>query len=400
MNRDYDIAIVGGGASGMIAAITAAQYNPSLKIAILEKNARVGKKLLATGNGRCNLTNLDQNPDHYHGKNKWFIQQVLDQFNLDATLDFFRSIGVETISENGKIFPYSLQAASVLDLLRHRLKSLHVAEVCDFSCTSIKKDGDTFFLTAEDGGRFSAGAVLVATGGKASPQTGSTGDGYRFLEEFGHRCTELAPALVQVRVHNKKTLPLKGIKVQALVSAIENGRTLRDESGEVLFTEYGLSGPPIFQLSRFAAEATQKKTDLSFVLDLFPNVSCDDLEQALIERQKILPSDLLLVGLLHKVVGREIFRELGGHVDNMRKLALLLKSWSFPVNGTQGWGQAQVTTGGIELGGFSPLSLESKHVRGLFACGEVLDVDGDCGGYNLQWAWSSGVVAGRALSKR
>lgn len=397
ISSTYDVAVVGGGASGMIAAIVAAKNNPELRIALIEKNSRVGKKLLATGNGRCNLTNLDQEIIHYHGKNIWFIQQVLQQFDLEETLSFFKSIGVDTTEENGKVFPHSLQASSVLDLLRYRLSVYCVAEICDFSCDQIEKQDDIFCLTSTDEKKIFATSVLIATGGKASPQTGSTGDGYRFLTQFGHKKSPIYPALVQVCVPSKKTLPLKGIKVQASVRVVADNKTLQSECGEVLFTEYGLSGPPIFQLSRFASHATK---EIEYVLDLFPEQSINELSCLLAERRKALPDNMLLIGLLHKTVGREILKEFKGAQDDMDALARILKNWTFSVRGTRGWAQAQVTCGGVELAEFSPLTLESKKAKGLYACGEVLDVDGDCGGYNLQWAWSSGAVAGRALAKR
>ncbi len=395
MHGCYDIAIIGGGASGMIAAITVAKSAPNLKIVLLEKSNRVGKKLLSTGNGRCNLTNLNQDPVHYHGKNGWFINEVLKQFSLDDTLTFFNSIGVKTINEGEKVFPHSLQASSVLDLLRYRLQSSGVEERCGFHCKSLKKENGVFILES-DAEQLMAKKVLVATGGKASPNLGGVEDGYYILKGFGHRITPLFPALVQVCVPHKKTLPLKGIKLQAVVRAYEDGTFLKKEKGEVLFTEYGLSGPPIFQLSRVAS---QSESDIVFNLDLFPDYSVEELGGLLVERKKILPSNMLLSGLVHNTVGREVFRTLGEDSSNVKEVAQCLKKWSFPVRGTRGWAQAQVTCGGADLNDFSPLTLESKKVKGLYACGEVLDADGDCGGYNLQWAWSSGVVAGRALAK-
>lgn len=392
----YDIAVIGGGASGMMAAITAAQSNPGLKIAVLEKNPRVGKKLLSTGNGRCNLTNLNQDSIHYHGKNVWFIKEILQQFDLNDTLSFFKTIGIETISENGKVFPRSLQATSVLDLLRFRMQLLKIEEICEFCCCKVKKEKDSFSITSQDGQRITSTSVLIATGGKASPQLGSSGDGYQILEQFGHHLTPLHPALVQVCVPSKKTLPLKGIKVQATVSVLDSGVVLGSDRGEVLFTEYGLSGPPIFQLSRFVSS----KSETVFSLDLFPEQDFEGLCKLLTERSEKLPKDKMLTGLLHNTVGRELLRELRGTPQDMKSLIQLLKNWKFSVKGTRGWSQAQITCGGAELSEFSPLTLESKKVKGLFACGEILDADGDCGGYNLQWAWSSGVVAGRALSKR
>ena len=396
MCRCYDVAIIGGGASGMIAAIVATTMNPDVRIVVLEKNSRVGKKLLSTGNGRCNLTNMDQSPVHYHGKNVWFINEVLKQFTLEDTLEFFKTIGVETVEEGNKVFPRSLQASSVLDLLRYNMKSRGVEEVCDFHCVGIKKEGDVFVLNSEDGRTVDASAVLVAAGGKASPALGGTEDGYHLLERFGHHTTSLFPALVQVCVPSKKTLPLKGIKVQAVVSAYSRDTFLRQEEGEVLFTEYGLSGPPIFQLSRFASSAFE---NIEFSLDLFPEYDNDALEKVLVSRKKLLPENMILSGLLHNTVGREILRELGENACDTKSLVKILKKWTFKINGTRGWAQAQITCGGVNLGDFSPLTLESKLVKGLYACGEVLDADGDCGGYNLQWAWSSGAVAGRALSK-
>lgn len=387
----YDAVIIGAGASGMMAAITAAQLNPALKIALIEKNSRVGKKLLSTGNGRCNLTNLDQNAVHYHGDNQWFIQQVLQQFDFDATLSFFRSIGIETTSENGKVFPQSLQAASVLDLIRYALTRNSVECICDFQCKRVKKEKDLYQLESIDQKVITAQKLVIASGGKASPQLGSSGDGYQFLEQFGHETTSLYPSLVQVCTEGKKTLPLKGIKVNAAVKVSVGGEVIASDYGEVLFTEYGLSGPPIFQLSRYASLVKNP----IFELDLFPHMTEAELSALLSERRNYFPQEMLLVGLLHNTVCREILRE----AESSDGIIKLLKKWPFKVTSTRGWNSAQVTGGGVYLRDFSPFTLESKKSKKLYACGEVLDVCGDCGGYNLQWAWSSGAVVGRALAK-
>ena len=391
----YDVVILGAGPSGVMAAITAKRLNAKLKIALIEKNARIGKKLLSTGNGRCNLTNINQDSTHYHSKNKWFTQQILQQFDLNETLAFFRSIGIETITEGEKVFPHSLQANSVLDLLRYALQHDNIESICDFDCTSIRKDADLFSLRSSDDRTVKTRKIVVATGGNAAPQLGSSGDGYRFLKEFGHKVTTLYPSLVQVCTAGKKTIPLKGIKVNASVNVFDKDSLLSTEYGEVLFTEYGLSGPPIFQLSRYASLVKEPV----FKLDLFPQLSCDELVALLEERAALLPKELLLTGLLHNTVCRELLRELGENASSIQQLAELLKSWAFKVVSTRGWNSAQVTGGGVDLGDFSPLSLESKLVKNLYACGEVLDVCGDCGGYNLQWAWSSGAVVGRAIAK-
>lgn len=398
------VAIIGGGASGLAAAVTAARRGA--RVVVLEQKDRVGKKLLATGNGRCNFANRDLSPVHYHG-DAAFIEAVLDRVGLSGTLDFFESIGVIWREEAGRLYPYSNHASSVLDALRLIARELSVREETGFAVCHVVKQGGRFVLSAYDGRELSADRVIVASGGKASPALGSDGSGYALLRSFGHTITRLYPSLVQLKTAPGTVKGMKGIRVYAnarLYQATGGGRTLlKQEYGEVQFTDYGLSGIPIFNLSQAAAG----RKDLCVSLDLLAHVA--DLPNLLagrIARLSVSPlpavsgivqeNSGLFTGIFQKRVGELLVRRVG--CDAVR-LAHAIHNLDFPVIGTMPWENAQVTSGGAVPAEFDPETMASRLVPGLYACGEVLDVDGECGGYNLQWAWSTGILAGEGAVK-
>lgn len=406
--KTYDIAVIGGGASGMIAAIAAAQTNGALSIAIVERNARVGKKILTTGNGRCNLTNTCIDISRYHGGNVDFARTALSAVDYDATLAMFSSFGLYPKIEDGKVYPHSLQASSVLDMLRMELQRRHVDVICDFRCVSLVKDGEMFCVS--DGERkIYAKRVIVCVGGCAAPKCGTDGKSYTLLKKFGHRLTELCPSLVQMRCSHPGLKAMKGVKCDALVSIFVDGKFIKIDYGELLFTDYGLSGPPIFQLSRIASEATAHGRKVTVKADLMNDIGETELYYLLLARNKDVPVEDFLVGMLNKLCARQLIKSVGTEKFNtdasvltdkmLKQLAHNIKNMSFAVTGTNGWDMAQVTAGGISTEEFNPSTMESKLVGGLYAAGEMLDIDGDCGGFNLQWAWSSGTVAGESCAK-
>ncbi len=406
MKSRRKIVIIGGGASGLIAAIVAARNGGD--VTILERTNRVGKKILATGNGRCNLTNTNINIKRYHGNNPKFAYGALNQFDEQQTMDFFEYLGIRCkVEEEGKVYPSSDQASSVLDVMRYELEKLGVKEHCEAEVVKVKKVKDTFNITLTDGTTVTGDKVILATGGKASPKLGSNGSGYQLATSLGHRVNTPFPALVQLKLKAGFLKQIKGVKFIGQASITVDEKTLRVEGGEILWTDYGISGPPILQLSRTAAEMLEKKKKTWIHVDLFPQFTSEELKEILRLRlayQPEKPLDFSFVGLINKRMIPTILNEAGiikitksskdvgeGELNN---IIHILKDWKIEITDTQSWDNAQVTAGGVDVKEIEPKSMESKLVEGLYIVGEVLDIDGDCGGFNLQWAWSSGYIAG------
>jgi predicted Rossmann fold flavoprotein len=398
------VCIIGGGASGMAAAITAASNGH--RVILLERQARVGRKLLATGNGRCNLSNTHADtPGHYHGADPRFSDYALGRpdLNVSATLDWFASLGLLTTAEDsGRLYPYSNMAGSVLDALRFALEGLGVDVRTGCTVTGIRvRDNALTVVAGEESIR--ADAVILAAGGAAGGKVGGVMDGYRLAGELGHHRTALYPAIVQIRTDPTYPRALKGVKTQATVSVCRGNNVLARQTGEVLFTEYGVSGPAVFDVSRAASVGGQ---GLTCVLDLLPGMySGVDAGRWLVRQREKLDgcqASALFTGVLHPRLGQVVVKAAGFTSQPLQSLtegdiyriADLAHRFTLPILGVCGFDQAQVTAGGLRTDEFDPETLESRLVPGFYACGEVLDVDGDCGGYNLQWAWSSGRLAG------
>ena len=386
------VMIIGGGASGMMAALRASQEH---EVILIERQSRMGRKLLATGNGRCNLTNRNLTLQNYHGEAPEFCRFTLEHFGVEDTLEFFRSLGLVTVCEDsGKVYPYSDSANSVADVLRLPLEqreNVTIVTGCEIR-TLVRKKGK--FIASSDEQSFEADRVIICAGGTAGGKLGGTDLGYRLLSSFGHSRTKLYPSLVQLRTDTTFVRSLKGVRCEASVRC---GRLLR--RGEVQFTDYGISGPVIFELSREIGEGDE------LTLDFLPDISAEELEHMLKQRVQMMPklkSEDLLTGILHNRLGRTLVRACGCSLevsceqlcDELPKIAQTVKHFSLRVTGNMGMDSAQVTAGGIRTGEFRADTLESRLCKGLYAAGEVLDIDGDCGGYNLQWAWSSGYLAG------
>lgn len=398
----YDVIIIGGGAAGLAAAISAAERDAKLSIAVLERGERVGRKIATTGNGRCNITNRDLSLDRFHGEDVGFAQYALSRYGLSYTTDFFARMGVLLKFEaSGKAYPYSLQAASVTDALRFRAAALGVELLTGVTVTGIQKN----LTVVTDQGNFAAKRVIVAAGGYAAPKTGSDGAGCKLLKSLGHTATRILPAIVQLKTDNSITRALKGIKTDGVATVLVNGKSLRREEGEILFTEYGLSGPPILQLSRTAAAHLGRgKVEIS--LDIFPEYTRAQTEALLTARAVQLRDRTLeefFTAMLNKRLGQTVLKTYGCKLSTLAgdltaqdiaAIARKLHDLRFEVTDTTGFANAQTTAGGIKTREFHAKTMESRLVRGLYAAGEVLDIDGDCGGYNLQWAWSSGILAG------
>jgi predicted Rossmann fold flavoprotein len=399
------VTVIGGGSAGMVAAIAAARRGAA--VTLLERMPRVGKKLLATGNGRCNLANARLGVERFHGERPPFALAALGRFGLDATLAFFRDLGIEPREEEGgRIYPRSGQASSVLDVLRHELERLGVETRCETEATGIAaRRGGWEVRTRE--GALRAGAVVLAGGGRASPQLGSNGGALELARALGHRIVEPFPALTRVRASSPVLRHLKGVKVDGAATLAAGRETLQQAAGEILFTETGLSGPPILDLSRLAGARARRGERTLLRLDLCPELDPGALVELLAGRfggRGGRTAEFALVGFIHKRLIAPLLRE-GGVSDpgapassldaaQVRAVAAAIKGWGFEVTGTDSWTDAQVTAGGIATDEVDPRTLCSLRAPGLHLAGEVLDIDGDCGGYNLQWAWSSGHVAG------
>lgn len=395
------VLIIGGGASGMAAALSAAAF-PENRVTLLERQARVGRKLLSTGNGRCNLTNMSCSPVNYHGEEASFVIPALSAYPPENILGWFRSLGLMTTKQpDNRVYPFSDTAASVLDVLRYALESSGAILRTGESALSVSKNGGHFEIRTT-ASTWQADALIVACGGKAGGKVGGVSDGYEILRSFGHRCSRLYPALVPLHTDTDFPRSLKGIRTDACVRLFSGSSLLAESSGEVQFTEKGVSGPAVFDISRTASIHGGE-----LELDLLRGLSAREVLEHLVQRRALSPeleAGSAFVGMLHNRLSSVLVRAASLRPSvpmkclsdsDLSLLADTAKAFRLRVTGTDSFDAAQVTAGGILTSDFSPDTLESRLVPGLFACGEVLDVDGDCGGYNLQWAWASGLLAGR-----
>ena len=394
------IGIIGGGASGMAAALAAAE-NAEVQVVLMERQARVGRKLQATGNGRCNLSNLHAGVQGYHGEEPSFAAFALGQYGPEETLAWFRNLGLFTVAEeSGRVYPYSDQANSVVDMLRFALEKPNITQKLGFEVEKVKRT-DMRFRVEGAGETVTCDRLIIACGGLAGTKLGGTMSGYKLLRSFGHKCTKLRPTLVQLKSGWSGVAGLKGVRANCHAAIFHNGALFSESTGELQFTEYGLSGPVIFEVSR---DVCQGSGDWRARLDFLPEISEDALYQELVRRRDTYLSALeLLTGILHNRLGRVLSQAVGisagKTIAQLTDYELLeavraVKAFEVPLTEPMGMDSAQVTAGGIRTAEFDPKTMQSHLVPGLYACGEVLDIDGDCGGYNLQWAWSSGRLAG------
>lgn len=397
------IAIIGAGASGMAAAVTAAASGTD-QVLLFERQARVGRKLAATGNGRCNLTNRRTEPGRYHGSGTDFVRPALEAFPPEKVLEFFQTLGLYTVTEpDGKVYPYSDQANSVVDVLRFALDRKNITLLTGAEIAGVKRLPKGFRLKSADGQSWDCDALIVACGGAAGTKLGGGLSGYQLLRSLGHHCTKLSPSLVQLKSDPGVVQGLKGVRANAGLQLTVNGALLAASWGEVQFTDYGISGPAVFEISRAASLAEGAVLQL----DLLPGYSAADLLSALcirISRFPTLEAGDLLTGILHNRLGKMLVKACGISLsapitaikwEQLNDVVQICHAFCLPIVGNLGMEGAQVTAGGIVTQEFDPYSLQSRLVPGLYACGEVLDVDGDCGGFNLQWAWASGMLAGQ-----
>ena len=395
------IAVIGGGAAGLCFAVMLKNLDASINITVFEALDRVGKKLATTGNGRCNITNLDLFGDRYHG-DSGLATKLLSDFGYKNQQDFFKELGVLFVApEDNRVYPMSLQASSVVDALRFAAMEKGVEILVNTRVHSVGR-ADKGFIVSISGENQNFDAVVVATGGKAGGKLGSE-DGYAILKFFGHKIEGLSPSIVQIKTEPQLVRQLKGIKVDANVT-ITSDEGSRTDFGEVLFCDYGLSGPPVLQVSRLA---NAKNACVS--LDLLPNWSAGELFDEIMRRTALYknrPISELFAGFINKRLSQVVMKSAG--IDIAERAEILdkkavsnivgtIKNWNFKVTGTTGFENAQVTAGGAQTTQFFD-NLMSKKCKGLFAIGEVLNVDGDCGGFNLAFAWASAAAAAKGVN--
>ena len=401
--KNYDMIVVGGCSSGIAAAVNAKRLYPELKIAVLEKNPRIGKKLLATGNGKCNITNLFALEHDYVGKG--FASFAMQRYSPEKVVDFFEGLGLICYSDScGRIYPESNTAASVVDSLRFEIERLNIDVICDTAVTEIKKNGGGFTVNGEYGCK----KIILAVGGKASPSQGSDGSGYELAKKLGHSIVRPVPALVPLCGSAEITKAMKGMRVRDVVLTLKGDKIIKKTQGEVLFTDYGLSGIAAMELAAPAQKYIDSVKRNPFTcVDFMPKMGYNDIVEYLQNLSNIkgfCNMDNFLTGFLPKAVGIAICKATNLYkadkrideltVKEIKQIAEKIKNFPLEITGTKGFANAQVTGGGIKTDEIDPRTMQSKKCSGLYFAGEIIDVDGGCGGFNLQWAWASGMLAG------
>ncbi len=413
-----DVIIVGAGASGLMAGICAARRGK--KVLIIDRMAKAGKKIYATGNGKCNYTNTQYDYDSYRGENVDIVSQVLGKFSYKNTIDFFEELGILAKNKDGYIYPYSEQASSIVEVMLMELNNLGVKILLEENVEKIIRNGsmgknknirmnkgyydknkndikieeNVEYTVVTDKNKHICSKVILATGGMASPKLGSNGSGYAIAESLGHSIVALNKALVQLKAKGKEYKSLSGVRIQGKVTMYIEGEENRTNYGEFVFTDYGISGIPIMQLSRYAAVGLSKKKKVKIELDFYPDIDDKELLVLLRNRQKncyYKDNYELLIGMINSKLAAYIDRKSNGRLEAMIRY---MKKLPMEIVDTNSWDNAQVTAGGVSTSEIDYHTMESRISKGLYITGELMDIDGTCGGYNLQWAWSTGYIAG------
>ena len=405
-----DCVIIGGGAAGLTAC--AALAEKGLRIALVERLDRVGKKILSTGNGRCNLSNENMQPAFY-GEAADFVSRVYEKTPPAEVLSFFESLGLMLACEEGRIYPRTLAASSVLDVLRNAIDRDNVTVLTGEKAVSItpsRRGG--FCVQLESGENVMASRVICAAGGSAAPSMGTDGNAVHLLAQLGHSASKATPALVQLKSSHRALKSLKGVRVQAALTLIIDGSDAAHETGELLFADYGVSGVCVFQISGIAAQALAQKKRVLLQVNLLPEISGEALSSWLRTRIDALHGATalsLFTGVFPRLIAQAILKEAGISADaqadrlgssSIQALLKAIGAFSLPVTGTQGFKNAQVTRGGVDLDEVDPGTMASRIFDGLYLCGEVLNADGPCGGYNLHFAFAGGLTAAKDIRRR
>lgn len=406
--KQLNIAVVGGGAAGLMAAIVASENGA--KVDIWERNERVGKKILATGNGKCNFSNRQMSMEHYYGSDLSIPQKILKEFDVSDTERFFQNLGMMIRAKDSLLYPYSEQASTVLDTLRFKVAEQDIQILTEELVTEIKALSECKFMVASKRKSKVYDRVIVTCGGLAAPKTGSDGKGLDLAKKLGHKITALYPALTGLKVKDNDFKAISGVRCQVSIDMLLDDKVVMHEKGELQLTDYGVSGIAIFQMSRIAGMGLAQKQKVQVVVDLCPDIELQEL-RLLLQRKKHQFADRnldsFLAGFINKKLALYLSKKISLNPNTLMKeikddkiytLANLCKKWILDIVDINSFEQAQVTAGGVHFAQLED-TLQSKLHRGLFFAGEILDVDGKCGGYNLQWAWSSGFVAGTNASK-
>lgn len=400
------VIVIGGGASGMTSAIFAARQGA--EVTLVEHTDRIGKKLLSTGNGKCNLSNKRMEKGCYRSRETDFPMEAIKQFSVSQTIGFFEELGIVIKERDGYLYPHSGQASSVLEVLRLELLSQHVRVITECTVDNIfYRDKELRrYCVSTSKGTLDADAVILAAGSKAAPSTGSDGSGYSLAKSLGLHIVKPLPALVQLKCRENFYKQISGIRIDGSVTIWADGEMLAEDRGELQLTDYGISGIPVFQVSRFASVALDEGRKVEAVLDFYPEQSRQETERFFSARklrsgEKTM--DDFFTGWYNKKLA-VLFLKLAGidgrraakslTAEEIKRLISLIKTFKTQITGTNPFSSAQVCCGGVDVREIDSRTMEAKKKKGLYLIGELLDVDGICGGYNLQWAWSTGAIAG------
>ncbi len=387
------IAIIGAGASGLICAIVATRLGKD--VTIFEQNSNIGKKLKVTGNGRCNISNENLDISNYQSGDIDMVSNILKNFDISHTKNFFNSIGLELTTDKKKfrLYPKTLQAKTVINLLQIELDRLNISVKLSSKIKTIKIKNNHFELKTSKNIIYSFDKVVIATGSKASSKLGSNSSGYILANQLKHNITDIYPSLVALKSDFKYLKQLSGIKIDAKVTLLKDGKIYQQTSGDLLFTRYGLSGLAILELSRFIKNCK----NIAISIDLFENLTTNEVRDKLQKRAQKFPhksNKELLIGFVNNKLIDTIDCLSKGNLD---KMAQILKNFTIDISDTKGWSYCEVAVGGVDMKDIDEKTMQSKKIDNLYFCGEVLDVDGNCGGYNLQFAWSSGAIVGKNI---
>jgi len=400
-----EVYVIGGGASGLVAAIVAKRNGA--KVTILERNHRIGKKILATGNGRCNYTNVLANPTDYN--NPDFVKEALTYFPPARAITFFEQLGiVPKVEKEGKAYPLSEQASSIVDVLLYEINRLKIKVIANAFVNNINYSNQKFNIYLENGQHFVTDNVIIATGGRAMPKSGSDGNGYDLARALGHTVTNTFPSIVKLKLDSPYLRHLEGIKMPTQVDLMLEDKVIQSEYNDIIFGNYGISGPAILDISRKALEIWHSGKTPQVRLQLVTTLSRQDIVERF-QSAEYKPIDVSLIGLIHKRYISAIIKEAGIEKQNtlvkdlskakLNRLIDLLFDWRFNITGSKSFHDAQATAGGVSLQEIDSATMESTIVPNLYFCGEVMDIDGRCGGFNLQWAWASGTIAGEQAAR-
>jgi len=402
------IGIIGGGASGLVAAITSAKNGAT--VTLIEKKDRVGKKILATGNGKCNFTNHSMDSFDFHSQNAAVFDDYISQFDKNAVISMFQDMGMLTKDRNGYLYPRSEQASTVLDLLRLKLKELNIPVLTEYYPISIQKKKKCFEIELNNHEKLYFDRIILACGSFAGEKKRDDYNGYSYAKSLGHTIVPVVPALVQVRAKGHEFKSIAGVRCDANIALYINKEFITSEFGELQLTDYGISGIPVFQLSRYISYGIYDKQKVDVIIDFLPELEANEWKTFVADKwknaSKKITAEEFFQGFLNKKLNLMFLKTSGIKAETplqqlkfskIEEVISHMKCWKIEIEGTNPYENAQVCAGGVSMNEIT-LQMESKIVPGLYFAGELLDVDGRCGGYNLQWAWTSGYLAGNAAS--